>query len=138
MNFDERIHKFTMNPDAILWTAASLFVLHAVVGRILNDYTYVDRCGALWVILGGVLVLRPILRVGYPEWYRRSRVIDVGTLTTTPQDREEGRQKEIDARCVQIIGPYLGMLGTLLWAYGSVLWKLWDALAAYILKHIHG
>jgi hypothetical protein len=138
MRFEDRMHQFVMNPDAILCAAVVLFLLHVVVGHNLNDYTHVDRCGALWVILGGILVLRPILRVGYPEWYRRSRVIDMGTFTTTAGDQEEARQREIDARCVQIIGPYLAMMGTLLWAYGSVSSKLWDTLRDYIVRHLHG
>jgi hypothetical protein len=138
MSFEDGLHKFAMNPQAIVWTAAALLPFHGLIGFVLKDYTYVDRCGALWVILGGMLVFRPILRVGYDEWYRRSRVIDLGTFTVTPEDQEEERQRETDARCVQMIGPFLGMMGTLLWAYGSAMWKSSDELRDFIIRHVHG
>jgi len=137
MRFEETLHKFMMNPQAVISAAFTLLGVHVLIGFSSNDYTHVDRCGALWVILGGMLVLRPILRVGYDEWYRRSKIIDAGTFTMTAKDLEEERQREIDARCVQMIGPSLGMMGTLLWAYGSVMWKASDQLREYVVQHFH-
>ena len=78
------------------------------------------RCGATWVVFAGAIIARPIIRVGYKTWSESSLVIDGGHFPPTPEEIEEGRQSRIDANCVQVFGPALGILGTVLWAYGDV------------------
>jgi hypothetical protein len=79
------------------------------------------RCGALWVIFAAAMIARPIIRVGYRNWYLSTKTIDGGSFKPTAEEIEEGRQSDIDALCVQILGPCLAILGTLLWAYGDLL-----------------
>lgn len=83
--------------------------------------TQVARCGALWIIFAAAMIARPIIRVGYRNWYQSTKTIDGGSFKPTAEEIEEGRQSDIDALCVQILGPCLAILGTLLWAYGDLL-----------------
>jgi hypothetical protein len=58
--------------------------------------------------------------MGYGAWYRSSKIIDGGHFVPTAEEIEEDRQSAIDARCVQVFGPVLAVLGTILWAYGDL------------------
>lgn len=82
-----------------------------------------SRCGATWVIFGGAIVARPIIRRagGYQEWFRDSQTIDGGTFPRPPEEIEAGIQDELDARSVQMFGPGVIGLGTALWGYGDLL-----------------
>ena len=84
------------------------------------DVTNLARCGATWAVFAGALIARPIFRVGYSRWYQSTKIIDCGTFETTPEQLEEIRQSGIDAKCVQLYGPVLAVLGTALWAYGDL------------------
>jgi hypothetical protein len=113
------IRRVLVNPKAMFGIAGLFLVLH-----IICDHKHVERCGALWVIFGACLIARPVIRVGYEEWRLKSRIIDGATFDeATPEEKEEMLQDELDARCVQVFGPLLGVAGTLLWAYGSLLYN---------------
>jgi hypothetical protein len=86
----------------------------------MHDGTQVARCGATWVVFAGAIIARPIIRMGYPLWYQSTRTIDGGSFPPTPVEIEESRQLEIDGKCVQVFGPVLAVLGTILWAYGDL------------------
>jgi hypothetical protein len=58
--------------------------------------------------------------MGYAAWYRSSKIIDSGDFVPTAEEIEEDRQSAVDARCVQVFGPALAVLGTILWAYGDL------------------
>jgi H+/gluconate symporter-like permease len=81
----------------------------------------IGRCGATWIIFGSAIVARPIIRVGYRAWLRASRTIDGGTFPPSPEEIEAIRQDNLDARSVQLFGPILAVLGTLLWGYGDLI-----------------
>lgn len=98
-------------------------VLHAWWAWRTHDGTEVARCGALWVMFAGAVLARPIIRMGYKNWYEASRTINGGSFVPTPEEIEEDRQNAIDARCLQIYGPILALLGTVLWAYGDLAGK---------------
>ena len=108
-------------PSLWLAAAAASLMLHAWWVWSTRDGTQVARCGALWVIFAGAIIARPIIRVGYKNWYQSTKTIDGGSFKPTAEEIEEGRQSDIDARCVQIFGPWLAIFGTLLWAYGDLL-----------------
>jgi hypothetical protein len=106
----------------LLWgTAATVsLVLHAWWVWSTHDGGQAARCGATWVVFAGAIIARPIIRMGYGAWYQSSKIIDSGHFKPTPEEHEENRQSAIDARCVQLFGPVLAVLGTILWAYGDL------------------
>jgi putative Mn2+ efflux pump MntP len=70
--------------------------------------------GAILAVLGVIMIGRPIARLGYFEWLRQSRSIYGGSFSPTPEERENDRQNNLDAQAVQIMGPLLIAIGTLL------------------------
>jgi hypothetical protein len=67
--------------------------------------------------------------MGYADWYQSTTVTDGGSFKPTPEELEEARKSATDARCVQLFGPVLAILGTVLWAYG-------DLAANAVMKHL--
>jgi Na+/glutamate symporter len=106
----------------MIWATAAVasLAVHLLWTWHTHDGTHVARCGATWVIFAGAIIGRPIIRMGYKMWYQSTRTIDAGTFETTPDQVEEIKQNAIDANCVQVLGPLLAALGTLLWAYGDL------------------
>jgi len=111
-----------IDPRAWGGIAIVLMALHVWLATITCDNLWIARCGALWVAIGALVIARPIIRRGgYVRWYDSTKDIDYGTLgPPTAQEAEAERQTELDARCVQLIGPLTALLGTLLWAYGDL------------------
>lgn len=105
------------------WGIAAIFsfVVHVLSPWGTNDAARVARCGATWVLVAGAIIARPIIRKGYTRWYESTRTIDSGTWETAPDQDEEIRQIATDARCVQLYGPALAAMGTILWAYGELI-----------------
>jgi hypothetical protein len=58
--------------------------------------------------------------MGYMGWYQYTKTIDAGSFVPTPEQIDENRQSAVDAKCVQLFGPVLAVLGTILWAYGDL------------------
>lgn len=106
----------------LLWGAAATasLVLHAWWVWSTHDGTHAARCGATWVVFAGAIIARPIIRMGYGAWYQSSKSIDSGHFPPTTEEIAENRQSAIDAKCVQLFGPMLAVLGTVLWAYGDL------------------
>jgi hypothetical protein len=97
-----------------------MMLLHATLAVGTANDIWLAQCGALWVIMGAAVIARPMIRRGgYRLWYESTKLIDHGTLSPTPSEIHAEQENELDARCVQIIGPGLAILGTLLWAYGD-------------------
>jgi hypothetical protein len=88
----------------------------------------ISRCGAMRVIFGTAIMARPIIRLGYQEWFKASRIIDDGSYPPSPEEKEATHQENLDARSVLVFGPILGGLGTLLWDYGDLLGKALSAI----------
>jgi hypothetical protein len=111
-----------IDPRAWGGIAIFLMVLHVWFAVITRDNLWLARCGALWVIIGALVIARPIIRRGgYAHWYESTKHIDYGTLgPPNAEEAEAERQTELDARCVQLTGPSIALLGTLLWAYGDL------------------
>jgi hypothetical protein len=117
--------------DPCFWGIAAVisFIVHVWWAWNTQDGAQSARCGATWVVFAGAIIARPIIRMGYAEWYRSTTVIDGGSFKPTPEELEEVRQSAIDAWSVQLFGPALAILGTVLWAYG-------DLIANIVLKHL--
>lgn len=116
-----KMRKWLSNPKFWGTAAAASFVLHAWWAWSTHEGIQVARCGAAWVVFAGAIIARPIIRMGgYDAWYQSTRTIDLGTMESLPEQIEDNRQSELDARCVQWYGPTLAVLGTILWAYGDM------------------
>ncbi len=110
--FSRRLFWFT--------AATASFLIHAWWTWSTRDGSQTARCGATWVVFAGAIIARPIIRLGYRSWYQFSQTIDGGSFVPTTEERERERQNGIDANCVQVFGPLLALLGTVLWAYGDL------------------
>jgi hypothetical protein len=105
----------------VLALAAAAIIAHVLWAYGSRNGADLARCGALWSVLAGVLIARPIIRLGYANWYQKSRSIDGGSFEETLEEAEAERQAGIDALNVQVYGPALLIAGTLLWGYGDLL-----------------
>lgn len=70
--------------------------------------------GAVIAVLGVLTIGRPIIRMGYGRWFSASQMIDGGTFPPTREQEEEDFQQREDARAIQIYGPLLIVVGTLM------------------------
>lgn len=88
----------------LLWfvAAAASLLLHVWWAWETKDGMQFARSGASWVVFGGALIARPIIRIGYDAWYKFARIFDGGSFVPSPQEIEEDRQAELDARCSEI------------------------------------
>jgi hypothetical protein len=93
------------------------------------------HCGATWVVFALAIIALPIIRMGYGACYQSSKIIDSGHFQLTPKELEENRQSAIDARCVELFGPVLAVLGTILWAYGDLAANAVEKPLAFKLGH---
>ncbi|UTD26126.1 hypothetical protein [Bradyrhizobium sp. WD16] len=71
--------------------------------------------GAFMACCGVITIGRPMIRAGgYRAWFEKSRIIDEGHIVPTPEEIEEAKQGEKDAAALQITGPALVIVGTML------------------------
>lgn len=104
---------FSINP--FYFTVACL-ALNSVIFVLLPNpiSSRAALTGAVLAVLGVIMIGRPIARLGYFEWLQQSRSIDGGSFSPTPEEIKKDRQDKMDAQAVQIMGPLLIAIGTLL------------------------
>ena len=107
-----------------LWCviAIVLLIMHLLWAYSVSKGHPIARCGATWIIVGGVVALRPIIRQGFAAWLESTRVIDGGHVIPTPEEIEAEKQEAMDALSTQRIGPTLAVIGTLMAGYGDLAW----------------
>ena len=101
----------------ILATALVVGSLYAAI--LCNEPELFGASGALMVIAGALLTARRLLRLGYEAYVVDKQTIDGGHFVPTPEEVEAARQFREDERAFQWSLPIL-VLGTLIWAYGSL------------------
>ncbi|SDX67951.1 hypothetical protein [Thiocapsa roseopersicina] len=109
-------HSSTMlHPWAGAWVAVPVVVVLTRIGYDRHELSaYAALAGALMAILGVLTLGRPLLRLGYDEWLRQSRIIDGGHVAPTPEEQKAELEERRDAQAIQLSGPLLVILGTLL------------------------
>lgn len=104
-----------LHPWAGVWMALPVTVLLMRVGYDQQNLSaYAALAGAIMAVLGILTLGRPLLRLGYHEWLRQSNIIDSGHFTPTPEEQEAAIEKRRDAQAIQLSGPLLVVIGTLL------------------------
>lgn len=89
--------------------------VRCVTGKPISVSAALAAYGAFMACCGVVTIGRPMIRVGgYRAWHEQSRIIDGGHIVPTPEEIEEDRQGRLDAMAVQVTGPALVIVGTML------------------------
>lgn len=71
-------------------------------------------------MVGVILSVRPVIRMGFDEWVKSLSIIDGGHFPPTPEEIECGRQAKLDA-IASHVGIFMALIGTLVWAYGDLI-----------------
>ena len=72
------------------------------------------------LIIGIILTARPIIRMGYKEWRKRSNIIDYGHIIPTPKEIEADRQSNEDDKAF-IFGIFMTVIGTLILTFAELI-----------------
>jgi hypothetical protein len=77
--------------------------------------TWLAAFGAFMACCGVTTIGRPVIRVGgYRTWYKNSLTIGGGSYQPTREEKAETLQRLKDAIAVQITGPALVIVGTMI------------------------
>jgi drug/metabolite transporter (DMT)-like permease len=85
-----------------------------------SDWMWFARSGSVTAIIGAVLAVRNILRLTREE---RIRIRNMNIVECFTQSELEDQERDSSAT---IIGVVLMVAGTLIWAYGDLLPRLWS------------
>ena len=106
----------------LLVTVAIIIIfLFIIISCSTGKWHWFGRSGALVTMVGVLLSVRPLIRMGYKEWKDSLNVISCGSLPPIPlEEQEEIKQesKDIDALHIGVI---ISVIGTLIWAYGDLI-----------------
>ena len=109
---------------ANIWLLISIAALAVIASVLVSSFTgkwhWFGRSGAIVTMVGVILSVRPLVRMGFAEWLRSQGVINGGQFEPTPEEIEEERQITLDAAASRI-GIYMALVGTVVWAYGDLI-----------------
>ena len=77
-----------------------------------KNMTWFHRSGSMVVLLGVLISARRIIRLG-----EKRRIVDWGLDDDTP----EGKKVLLDEKAELIYGPFVAVIGTIVWGYGDLL-----------------
>ena len=107
------------NTYLLVGIAVTAVVTSILVSYLTCKWHWFGRSGAIVTMIGVILSVRPVIRMGYDEWIKSLSIIDGGHYPPTPEEIEEERQMNLDAMASRI-GIYMALVGTLVWAYGDL------------------
>jgi hypothetical protein len=114
------MRKHLSNRWVLVGVAAVALVASALISYLTSKWHWFGRSGAIVTLLGVLLSVRPLVRMGLIEWVKEQSVIDGGHVPPTPEEVEEKRQTKLGATATQI-GAAMAVVGTLIWAYGDLI-----------------
>lgn len=117
------LRKFLSNTFFLVLTALTIVVLFIYLSYSTQAWHWFGRSGSLITMIGVILGIRPIIRMGYSKWKENLNIIDLGHIEPTPEDQEKDRQESKDSDAL-LIGGILSIIGTLIWAYGDLMGDL--------------
>ncbi|MGD9699447.1 hypothetical protein [Acinetobacter sp.] len=109
---------FLMTAIAIIIVTASLIESWST-----NEWHWFGRSGAWATMIGVILSVRPLIRMGLSKWIQSLSTFDGGNMDPTPEEIEEDIQIIKDMQSFKR-GVYMSIIGTLIWAYGDLLGRL--------------
>ncbi len=77
-----------------------------------KNMSWFQRSGSIVVLLGVLISARRIIRLG-----DKRRIVDWGLDDNTP----EGKKVLLDERAELIYGPFVAIVGTVVWGYGDLI-----------------
>lgn len=115
------LQKACINVNFLVLTASLVLILSVVISLSYNDRTWFQRFGAVVQIIGILLSIRPIIRMGFGAWKESLDIIDCGTLC---DERTVDKIQEDDDRKAVIWGIFLAVIGTLVSSFGDLIGRL--------------
>lgn len=112
--------KYLSNIFLLIGVAALACTVSFAASLITAKWHWFGRSGAIITMVGVVLNVRPLVRLGFAEWVRSLHDIDGGHFEPTPEEIEAERQSKLDATASRI-GVYMALIGTVVWAYGDLI-----------------
>lgn len=112
--------KLLSNIWLLVGAAALAVAISFAESFVTSKWHWFGRSGAVLTMAGVLLSVRPLVRMGFSEWFRSLTVIDCGHLEPTQEEIEAERQSKLDATASHI-GVYMALVGTLVWAYGDLI-----------------
>lgn len=112
--------KVLANTRLLLVIAISIVVKSVWIGFNEGDWSWFGRSGSVVTVIGVLLTARPLIRLGFDEWFRSESVINGGSFDPSAEEIEEGRQGRLDARASSI-GIYMAIIGAIIWGYGDLI-----------------
>ncbi len=101
--------------------ATFLFVfLAALNSHFTNQWDWFSRSGSIAIIMGVLLGIRPIIRLGLKGWFESLHTIDCGNFVPTEDEMEKERQSKLDSEATKL-GAIFSILGALISAYGDLI-----------------
>ena len=98
-----------LRPWAGMWLAVPIAILMPLIGCLSHNLaSWVALAGSIIAVIGVLTIGRPVIRLGYAEWYKQSKIIDGGGAC-----EEQDIEDQMDAEAVQKSGPILAIAGTL-------------------------
>ena len=103
------------NTYLICFTAILVLGGNLYYSIVTNQAHWFQRSGSIVVLLGVLIVARPVIRLGKnyqnEDW-------------NLPDETDEGKKVLLDQRSEYIIGPIVAVIGTIVWGYGDLLLKM--------------
>lgn len=114
LNHIEENFKFSFNPWFFAGISLGALVL-IFLSQVMPFGTAAAFSGAFMACCGVFTIGRPMIRVGgYRNWYKNPISIDDKCYPTEAEKAEEDKQRQLDAIAVQIVGPALVIVGTMI------------------------
>lgn len=104
----------------LLIISMGVVVSSILTGLDRGDWSWFGRSGSIVTVIGVLLTARPLIRLGFDEWFRSESVISGGSFEPSAIEIEEGRQNGLDARASSI-GIYMAIIGAIIWGYGDLI-----------------
>lgn len=84
----------------------------------LRDADVFAASGAIMTIGGVLLAARKLVRLGYRDFLKDARTIDLGSIEPTEEEIKKEAEEELDFKAYKT-SIVLLVIGTLIWAYGG-------------------
>ena len=107
-----------------IWLVTTIAVVVVLISAMASYQTHhwhwFGRSGSILTILGILLTIRPMIRMGLRKWIDYQSIIDGGNFVQTEEEKEANHQEYLDSIALKI-GAIFSVVGTIIWAYGDLI-----------------